>query len=82
MGTALTWANVLAEKPATARIINVGCIFASAMIKRRKAWLRWFLVCNEESDTPRVKKADREERGRVGRYLLIYLLYPLASRGC
>lgn len=58
MVTALTWANVLAEKQATASIIDVGCIFASVMIKRRKCWLRWLLVCNEKSDTPRVRKAN------------------------
>lgn len=33
MVTALTWANVLAEKQAMASIIDVGCIFASVMIK-------------------------------------------------
>lgn len=41
MVTALTWANVLAEKKATARKMDVGCMFAIAMIKRRGCWLRW-----------------------------------------
>lgn len=39
--TVLTWANFLAEKKATATIIDVRCMFASLMIKRRGCWLRW-----------------------------------------
>lgn len=38
MGTALTWANVCAEKQATARIMDEGCMFASLMIKRRNSF--------------------------------------------
>lgn len=41
MGIALTWANVLAENKATARMMDVGCMFASVMMKRRGCWLRW-----------------------------------------
>lgn len=43
MGTALTWANVLAEKKATARKMDVGCMFAIAMMKRRGCWLALIL---------------------------------------
>lgn len=39
--TVLTWANVLAEKKAKATIMDVHCMFASLMIKRRGCWLRW-----------------------------------------
>lgn len=39
MGKTRTWANVLAEKKATARIMDVGCMFAIAMIKRRGCWV-------------------------------------------
>lgn len=45
MGTALTSANVFAEKKATARRIDVRCIFAFTMIKRRECWLRWVALC-------------------------------------
>ena len=44
MGTAHTWANVLAEKQATATIINVGCIFASAMIKTKEMLIAMVLT--------------------------------------
>lgn len=54
MGKTRTWANVLAEKKAAARIMDVGCMFAIAMIKRRGCWVALGLQrkkrCNKESN--------------------------------
>lgn len=59
MGTALTWAKVLAEKQATARIMDVACMFARMMIKTKEnVWLRWVLVCNKQSDKTNIRKAN------------------------
>ena len=63
MRTAITWANVLVEKKARARIMDVDCIFASVMIKRRGCWVALSLqrkkLCNKIQESKLYSKLSR-----------------------